>query len=111
MGYCAKQCVKLNLLTNMKTEDCRLLIVDWIVAHPNHVYSQFEPTLFWTQKDIDAFEGPAKNPKNWKRMSKRTEGNNIVREFDCKPYDDQLRAIVIENKTTNVVTKVIVQGE
>jgi hypothetical protein len=42
-------------------------------------------------------------------MEKITENNCIVRTFDCKPYDDQLRAYVYE--VNGLITKVEVVGE
>jgi hypothetical protein len=89
----------------LATKDCVTAIVDYVNQNPGHVYKQFvgEPGT------VDDFEAPARKVSNWKRMSKEKMGDTIVREFDCRPYDDQLRAIVEERD--GKIVSVVVQGE
>jgi hypothetical protein len=84
----------------MTTNDCKLAIIAAVKADPEHVQRQFTERV-----DIS----PALIEGNWKRLSKVNLASGIVRrEFDCKPYDDQLRAIVIES---NGKLSVVIQGE
>lgn len=79
------------------TAQCKEAIVKFIQDNPGHVARQFVP-----EED----EGPSQKVSNWKRMSKRSVpphesreylGSKYVREFDCVPYDDQLRARVYDD--------------
>ena len=90
----------------MKNKFCsamaKKIIVEWVAAHPGCVSSQFDG-------GID--EAPALLEKNWKRMSRKRDEKFIVRSFDCRPYDDQLRAYVITNDADETVISVVIQGE
>lgn len=79
------------------TEHCKESIVKFVLDNPGYVARQFVP-----EED----ETPAQKVSNWKRMSKRLvspfeskvyPGSKYVREFDCVPYDDQLRARVYDD--------------
>lgn len=85
------------------TELCKQAIIDYVAAHPGHVEAQFgSPSLGEPAFD----EAPAKKASNWKRESKRmlsayeqkeVPGAKTVRTFNCKHYDDQLRAYVYDD--------------
>lgn len=94
------------------SNDCKKAIVNWIKSHPGHVSKQFDPP----EQEISA-----QDEKNWKRMYRRkcthvdTMVNPILklgmweRAFDCKPYDDQLRAYTYDDE--NKIVYIVVQGE
>jgi hypothetical protein len=91
----------------ISSDDCKKAIVDWVKARPGHVAKQFCDI---DRNAIQAFEAPSLLEKNWKRMSKFTDGNGITeRIFDCRPYDDQLRGYVYDNGAT--ILSVDVHGE
>jgi len=73
----------------ISTADCKQAIVAWLQARPGHVQQQFTDP-------ID--EAPSLVVGNWKRIVKEfaTWGPPAkwMRTFDCRPYDDQLRAYV-----------------
>lgn len=80
-------------MKKITTELCKEEIVKFIQKNPGCVASQFFPP-----ED----EKPSLNISNWKRINKRraslheqNSGARFVREFDCLPYDDQLRAVVL----------------
>ena len=81
----------------INTVQCKEVIVKFIQDNPGHVARQFVP-----EED----EGPSQKVSNWKRMSKRSvspheskeyPGSKYIREVDCVPYDDQLRARVYDD--------------
>lgn len=74
---------------SIATADCKAEIVKIVIANPSIVEDQF----------VDGESAdPAKLVKNWKRMAKeKMDDGNTMRIFDCAPYDDQLRAYVIDN--------------
>lgn len=86
------------------TQHCKEAIVKFILDNPGYVSDQFDPP---------ESEEPAKLVSNWKRYNKIIEyrkGKAItVRSFDCKPYDDQLRATVYADE--DQILDVYVQGE
>jgi hypothetical protein len=86
----------------MDTAQCKELIVDFCKKNPDHIRKQF------VDEEVDIIS--CQSVSNWKRMSKeKDEGGNVVRGFDCKPYDDQLRAYVTTKD--DVVIELVVQGE
>lgn len=89
-------------MSKLTTDTIRHKIADYVEKNEDKV-----SVLFVSSIDVE----PAKQPKNWKRMSKRREGTTWVREFDCKPYDDQLRAIVTTNHSDVVVEEIYISGE
>jgi hypothetical protein len=86
------------------TNDCKKAIVTWIKANPGHVARQF-----YQPGDVKSFEHDATLEKNWKRETKEKDGNLTVREFDCRPYDDQLRATVWDDG--NKIVRLVISGE
>lgn len=49
------------------------------------------------QDVLNMLQSLCTNPKNWKRHTKyKDSSGNIIRIFDCRPFDDQLRAYVTE---------------
>lgn len=91
-------------MSNITTEICKKLIVEYCQKNKTGICNQFVPSL------TDEQFAQACKESNWKRRSKSNCGTNkIERMFDCKPFDDQLRAYVLE-QDGNVVS-VIVQGE
>lgn len=84
------------------TDECKKLIVDLIKVNPGMVAKEFTG-------DGKQEEMLASIEKNWVRTGKRKDGKNNVRDFDCKPLDDQLRAYVTDNGTN--VIRVEIQGE
>jgi hypothetical protein len=84
------------------TDECKQFIVDLILANPGLVAKEFSP--------VDAgAEQLATIPKNWSRTSKGKVGTRSLREFDCKPLDDQLRASIWDDGTK--IIQVEIQGE
>lgn len=84
------------------TDECKKFIADLVLANPGLVAKEFSPA------DPQA-EQMASVPKNWSRTSKSKDGKLSVREFDCKPLDDQLRAYVYDDGTK--IVKVEIDGE
>jgi hypothetical protein len=96
------------------TVDCKKAITDWVKSHPGHVSRQFDPP---------ESEADAQLERNWKRMWKRRCDKRDIwanselnlkagmweRGFDCRPYDDQLRAYTYDDGERIVC--VVVQGE
>lgn len=88
------------------TEDCREAIVEACRTRAPALRAQFSPPL------TDVQWQAALNPKNWKRVSKRkgdSEEGTWVREFDCRPFDDQLRATV--QSTDDHIYRVMISAE
>lgn len=84
-------------MSNITTQICKDSIVAHLLSTPGSIQSQFT-------EQID--ESLAHKPSNWKRIIKRKvdpyeaqvfPGSTHVREFDCVPFDDQLRAVVIDD--------------
>jgi hypothetical protein len=85
------------------TEECKQAVVDYCQAHKREICAQFIPPL-----DDKQF-AQTLLVKNWKRISKEEDGGIIERAFDCRPFDDQLRAYVRASKIG--IYGVVVQGE
>jgi hypothetical protein len=85
------------------TEECKQAIIDYCQAHKQEICVQFDPPL-----DDKQF-AQTLLVKSWKRFSKTEDGGIIERAFDCRPFDDQLRAYVRASKTA--IYSVVVQGE
>jgi len=86
----------------MNTAECKELIVKWCQKNEDFICEQFSPRLTHSQFLLSTKEA------NWKRIIKTKDGNDIERVFDCKPFDDQLRAYVVE---LNGKVTIQVQGE
>lgn len=96
------------------TAECKKAIVDWVKLHPGYVSKQFDPP---------ESEADARLEKNWKRIWKQKCNERMVlansrlnlkigmweRGFDCKPYDDQLRAYTYDDGEQ--IIHIVVQGE
>ncbi len=68
---------------------CKVEITKMVINNPSIVTDQF---------DSGESADPAKLIKNWKRIEKgKMDNGNTERIFDCIPYDDQLRAYVIDD--------------
>lgn len=91
-------------MSEVTTADCVKAIVDLAKKDgANLFYKAFEePASAEDLKNIT-------NPKVWKRITKTTDGDVIERTFDCRPYEDQLRAVVQEK--AGVIISVVIQGE
>ena len=87
-------------MPKVTTAECKQAIVAFVKANPGLISQQFVDP-------ID--ESPAQDVKNWKRMYKEREDGFNQRAFDCRPYDDQLRAYTRDDG--DKITSVIVQGE
>ena len=76
---------------SIATADCKAEIVKIVIADPSIVEDQF---------DEGESADEAKIEKNWKRIMKENMSDgNTMRIFDCRPYEDQLRAYVIDDGT------------
>jgi len=91
--------------TKYSTETIKPMIVKWCKDNMWIVRGQFSPMLPEKDAQVCLLE------KNWKRMSKEKDGETITRGFDCKPFDDQLRAYVVTDKNDSRILSIIVQGE
>jgi hypothetical protein len=89
-------------VNKLTTEIIKNMIVEHVRDNEDIIAKEFIPEEDMTD---------AMNAKNWKRMSKRKENENWIREFDCKPYDDQLRAIVFSDFSDTRIVNMVVQGE
>jgi len=91
-------------MSEVTTADCVKAIVDLAKKDgANLFYKAFEETA--SAADLKNIT----NPRTWKRITKYSDGDTIERTFDCKPYEDQLRAVVKEK--AGVITSVVIQGE
>ena len=86
------------------TKDCKEAIIEFVSSNKAYCESLFSMSFL---------SAPMYEIKNWKRMckeSKKEAGKKItVRTFDCKPYDDQIRAYVTDDGIN--ITKVEVFDE
>ena len=74
---------------SISTAICKAEITKIVINNPSIVTDQF---------DAGESADPAKLTKNWKRIEKgRMDNGNTERIFDCIPYDDQLRAYVVDD--------------
>jgi hypothetical protein len=83
----------------MNTEEIKKLIPSWINSQVETLRKQFDPEI-----EKEEFETLIKNPKNWKRIIKEKNGENTLRVFDCKPFDDQLRLYVLVNPSGKILS-------
>lgn len=104
------------MATIITTEICKQAIVDWTQAHMHELSEQYGGSLPGCDNDLAIGEDDnwekVWRTKNWARRSKRkTFDGTIEREFNCNPFDDQLRAYVITDATDTKILKIVVQGE
>lgn len=91
---------------SITTEDCREAIVEAVRRDAPVLRRQFAPRL------TDEQWSAALDPKNWKRESKRKGDSGPgtwEREFDCRPFDSQLRATV--QSTDEHIYRVMITAE
>jgi len=87
------------------TAICKTAIAQYCRENPEEVSRQFVSPL--TEDE----QGQAAAERNWARIAKRNTADGVEREFDCRPFDDQLRAIVLTDTTDTSIISVVVQGE
>ena len=85
------------------SEMCKQDILSWCKLHEYDIRVQFHPVLTH-EKYLEILD-----VSKWKRMSKENIGEAILRIFDCRVFDDQLRAHVWERN--GKVDSIIVRGE
>ena len=83
----------------MDSKEIKTLIPSWINSQVETLRKQFDPEI-----EKEEFETLTKNPKNWKRIIKQKDGENILRVFDCKPFDDQLRLYVLLDSSGKIIS-------
>ena len=89
-------------IMKIKSADCKQVIVDYCKTHTKELSNEFVPPVSMI---------PSFSISNWKRRDKQKEGATIVRDFDCLPYEDQLRAYVTTDEKDEKILSVEVQGE
>lgn len=104
---------------SIQTADCKQAIANEVnnkTAVVDSIIAQFVEKL--TSAEVINHAG---NPKNWARMSKLRVsysgrsldetplGATCLRIFDCRPFDDQLRAYVWDDG--NQILKIEIVGE
>jgi hypothetical protein len=89
----------------LTTDICKGLIVKKVKLYIDKIGNEFVPPL--NRNELM----PACEVKCWKRMYKEHQDHTWTRAFDCKPYDDQLRAYVVSDDTDTEVLKVEIQTE
>lgn len=89
---------------------CKDELAKYCANNKIRICGQFTPPL----EDKDYYK--TLTASNWKRMDKEVTGKydpypigSILRSFDCKPFDDQLRGYVVEY--SGVIINVFVSGE
>lgn len=82
------------------TNDCKAALVAHCVLRQSEIRTYFYPNLT-PEVVAKTFE-----PKNWKRESKSTTDGITLREFDCRPFDSQLRGYVYATETSIVSIEV-----
>lgn len=88
----------------MTSADCVKAIVELATKDGAALYYKaFEETA--TEEDLKNMT----NPRVWKRIEKTKFGDTIERTFDCRPFGDQLRAVVQER--AGAIISVVIQGE
>jgi len=100
-------------MSKLSTQDCKEALIKYLT--PAMVY---ELKKEFTNNDHAMIDTESVKISNWKRTSKsRVEHDtnaplgSIERTFDCKPFDDQLRAYVYTDSKDEIILSIIVQGE
>ena len=89
---------------SISSQDCKEAIIEFCKMNKQYICSQFIPQLNEELFILTTLT------KNWKRETKEIRDDGItIRMFDCRPFDDQLRAYVKSND--NVIFQVEVIGE
>jgi len=89
----------------INTKLCKDQIVEWCKNNPQNIRHAFCQSL--SKEELEE----STNINNWKRTAKVKVNDGILREFNCVPFDDQLRAYVKTDKTDSVFISVTVLGE
>jgi hypothetical protein len=85
---------------------CKEAIASYCKVFADRVAREFSPPL--GSADV----AQAFKPGNWKRICReRSESGGVVRIFDCRPFDDQLRAYVEASPAGDSIVGITVQGE
>jgi hypothetical protein len=86
---------------SIDTKACKEAIVKSAATDPQRIQALFVDTV-----PVE----PAKLQKNWVRIYKERQADGTtMRTFDCKPYDDQLRAYVVDDGQN--ILSVSIEGE
>lgn len=94
---------------------CVEKIIEKVIANSNSVIEQFEFSNYDEKERFIKEELPQTTmKKNWKRICKnkiRIGKPYTERIFDCKPFDDQLRAYVATTENDESIMSIVIQGE
>lgn len=75
-------------MSKISSKDCTCAILNFVNENKEYCKSLFS---------YDFLVSPLYEIKNWKRIHKETNNSITTRTFDCKPYDNQIRAYVTDN--------------
>lgn len=81
------------------TKDCKEAIIEFV--NSNKAYCESLPPIRHLSTSTPMYE-----TKNWKRVCKEVGDKFTVRTFDCRPYNDRLRAYVTDDGTTIIKVEV-----
>jgi len=102
----------------LTTDICKDAIIKNVKSTNEMWYSIFKKTdslgqvVYPTNSEIKEYRDNALELKNWKRISKfKDEDKCVIRVFDCKPFDDQVRAYVKSNKNDTEILGIKIIGE
>lgn len=88
------------------TDILKIAIAAFCSMHLDSIQNEFDEQLTRDQLESMCLV------KNWKRMSKsKNKDGTIERGFNCKPFEDQLRAYVKTTNNDDKILAIIVQGE
>lgn len=95
-------------MTSIDSAACKATIVEYLKNRRQELDAEFDAPL--TDEEFQA----TLTEKNWKRISKQIFDVNpkrYERIFDCRPFDDQLRAYVYTDENDTNITSIYVTGE
>jgi len=101
-------------MAKLTTAQAKQLIVEFVKNNLDYVAAQFVLEPGQTPSTKEELLQMASNVKDWKRRGKRfgfIRANTWCRDFDCTPFDDQLRAYVTTDAKDEVVLSIDVCGE
>ena len=93
-------------MSKLTSEQCAQAVTEWCENNSGELRELYGPDLAAGEDDNWAHVG---NRTNWKRRGKRKEAGNVVREFDCPPFE--LKAWVTTDPTDNRILSLIVSGK
>lgn len=105
-GYSGDKNGKQIKKIKITTEYIKTMIPVWVNKNKENISMQFVPESR-TELDFNIIS----NPKNWKRIIKQKEKNEIMRCFDNKEMDDQLRLYVYTNEEDTEILRYEINGE